>query len=1157
MPTNLITLYSSEGQSSQALAGPQERIEPVVDIVAVHGLQEDLVSAWTDPKANVLWLRDLLPQDAKNIRVLTFGYNGSPESFFGNGGVDPLYPTAETLIATLHANRSQAQCLRRPIIFVCHGLGGLLVKQALLYSHDQMGKRTSFYRDIYTCTSAILFFGTPHGEIDKTVWLPPKRLSKSSDTMQYGPIDALSNTNRAFRSHQNVFNILFLWEEIVTHVKESSAAPPLDAQRSGIPADHMNMTKFTSRSSPGYCTVVAPLLGFIQNAPSEVAHKEQDQGVDDTSFFSQKDVCSIFDPPLDVLQQTFAFVGREQERKQLEDAMFASHANLQPTEPKIFVIHGMGGCGKTELCSRFATSHRDRFQAVFTIKASSQDQIQTTYAEIGSKGGLEATEKAAHHILSHLSRPFLLIIDNADDPGLAIGKLFPRNKNAHILITTRNLELLSVAKAGSLELKGLKEDEALRLLLSRADIPYPVEDPARTLAAKICETLGFLPLALVVAGTYIKSRQFGSRLQDYLDSYDSCRRSYKPSHIKMDSANMAKTTNMKTVYPTFDLSLAYLEAQNSIACQDALEILSIVGFYHFERIGVHIFTTAVKNRSISLTRQRIPSMSAKLLAPFLARLQPPVLLPTFLKTRSAVLERCRAEDALAELASLSLIRWDGRSDGAAPTFSLHPLVHAWAQDRLGEQQHVYAHIAFNILAEAIVLPSDNPGKDDIDVKQDRENFHRSLLPHLDACLSTCRIKIGPYKTYLSRVCLSLTPFLSPTSLSILMQQSLAAAKSGYVYAECGKFQKSVHYLTMVKDLLHELLGPRHKSTMSIMLGLAKVYWGLGRLEEAIDLQTLVVKSRKQVLGENHIDTLLAMDELGRSRWLNGQYKEALELSNISMKQMRLMLGLKDDRTLAAMDNYGVALASWHRFSESAAIHKEVLNMRKANLGPKNLDTLISKNNLAMSLLELKRFDEAQTLMSEVFEERKRQLGKEHPWTLWALCWLAKIKVKIGKLDEAEELLLGGIEAGVRSLDENHLGVLMGSGELARVYSRQGRLHAAFDLLSDTVDRLEGSRGIEHPDCFYSLWKLAVLHHRLGRVRDASDTCKVALERARKRLTDAHPLVDMIAADLKGFQKSLRPPSEWEKEDRSDVSPCTQPGMLDRKRSFRPRTQLTW
>ncbi|KAF1922717.1 ankyrin [Didymella exigua CBS 183.55] len=46
----------------------------------------------------------------------------------------------------------------RPIIFVCHSLGGIVCKQALVLAHEDDHR----YADILYATSAIVFFGTPH-----------------------------------------------------------------------------------------------------------------------------------------------------------------------------------------------------------------------------------------------------------------------------------------------------------------------------------------------------------------------------------------------------------------------------------------------------------------------------------------------------------------------------------------------------------------------------------------------------------------------------------------------------------------------------------------------------------------------------------------------------------------------------------------------------------------------------------------------------------------------------------------------------------------------------------------------------------------------------------------------------------------------------------
>lgn len=56
-------------------------------IIAVHGLEENKVDAWTDPATNILWLRDILPEALNIARVLTFGYDANAISFYGETGV--------------------------------------------------------------------------------------------------------------------------------------------------------------------------------------------------------------------------------------------------------------------------------------------------------------------------------------------------------------------------------------------------------------------------------------------------------------------------------------------------------------------------------------------------------------------------------------------------------------------------------------------------------------------------------------------------------------------------------------------------------------------------------------------------------------------------------------------------------------------------------------------------------------------------------------------------------------------------------------------------------------------------------------------------------------------------------------------------------------
>jgi tetratricopeptide (TPR) repeat protein len=126
-------------------------------IIAVHGLdplnnEEHGLSTWSQD--GVTWLKDFLPHHhrVKPLRVLVFGYNSSAVFGASTAGV---YGAAESLINQLSLVRKD--CPMRPIVFVCHSLGGIVVKRAIVSAHT-----TDYYRNIYDSTKGVAFFATPH-----------------------------------------------------------------------------------------------------------------------------------------------------------------------------------------------------------------------------------------------------------------------------------------------------------------------------------------------------------------------------------------------------------------------------------------------------------------------------------------------------------------------------------------------------------------------------------------------------------------------------------------------------------------------------------------------------------------------------------------------------------------------------------------------------------------------------------------------------------------------------------------------------------------------------------------------------------------------------------------------------------------------------------
>ena len=156
-------------KASQAKIGlfefTQNSEEKMVDVVAVHGLQGHAFETWEHGN-HTIWLRDLLPAELPFAYIMTFGYD-SVVAF--SNSVAKIEDKALELLNRLSKKRSGAgNGHPRPIVFIGHSLGGIVIKKALILAHERSSD--PFYKDILDNTKAIAFLGVPHKGSDSAWW---------------------------------------------------------------------------------------------------------------------------------------------------------------------------------------------------------------------------------------------------------------------------------------------------------------------------------------------------------------------------------------------------------------------------------------------------------------------------------------------------------------------------------------------------------------------------------------------------------------------------------------------------------------------------------------------------------------------------------------------------------------------------------------------------------------------------------------------------------------------------------------------------------------------------------------------------------------------------------------------------------------------------
>ena len=166
----------------------------VADVVFVHGLQGHPQTTWQS-KANAesgrrprkllnpfsrgetegladedlppFWPEDILAHDFDDVRILTFGYDSKvTKGVMAPSSKNGIFQHGNSFLRAM--GRARIGCRQRPIVFVAHSLGGLVVKQALIEARKQTHDLDLL--DIYDSTHAVIFFGTPHRGSDLTSW---------------------------------------------------------------------------------------------------------------------------------------------------------------------------------------------------------------------------------------------------------------------------------------------------------------------------------------------------------------------------------------------------------------------------------------------------------------------------------------------------------------------------------------------------------------------------------------------------------------------------------------------------------------------------------------------------------------------------------------------------------------------------------------------------------------------------------------------------------------------------------------------------------------------------------------------------------------------------------------------------------------------------
>ncbi|MET9448917.1 aKG-HExxH-type peptide beta-hydroxylase [Streptomyces cinerochromogenes] len=754
--------------------------------------------------------------------------------------------------------------------------------------------------------------------------------------------------------------------------------------------------------------------------------------------------------------------------------------------PGVWLLSGMAGCGKTSIALETAHQLMPALTHVWWVSAVDDDVLSSALHAVAFACGARVEDFVGVHpadvlwrSLGRLTDPWLLVLDNVDDPallappraGTAAGTGWlrpPPNQLGTVLITSRESRS---------ERWGAWVNHVGVGLLSRKDSGTVLRDLAgqagtRQEAEELAEDLGRLPLALALAGSHLRQL-----LDDPFPAapepatFDAFRQTVgaRIADLAADPypALGSDERSGRTIRSMWELSLDQLHRQGSDLARPLLRLLCSFG-------------------------------AAPL--PYLELIDRDLLAASGLFTNPS---QPRIQAALSGLAGLRLISIErsAEPDGPGPqrTITIHPLVRAASRTHPDAAAQAPAMAG---LVAALLNRATGPLRE---ADPAHWPLWRALAPHCSAA----HVLINEYETAYEAEGGDAADGRAGGEEGTgwapqLGERATAPAlRAGLYYSSVGQFGNAVAELRGVEDMRARLLGRQHTDTFAARLRLAGALRANGELTAAETLYRELIETGERCLPPGH--RFLPSARSGRARTLR-----ELGMDDAAEEELRLSLALRlqdpqaEELGILRVRRELAMLALRRGLPDEAVTQlRDIRHRMQEHCGPGDWNTLTTGISLFRALRDAGQAAEAEGIAEEVVRDALTTLEPDHFLVLLARHERARLfrdrESDAGSLTRAKEEFTEILESCLSRLGPDHPDTIAARHELATVWHLLGRLDLAAEHFSEALETGRGRLGEDHPD-------VVTCARNLARVR-AQQTARsgpAALTRATERAAPEEP-----------------------------------------------------
>lgn len=759
-------------------------------------------------------------------------------------------------------------------------------------------------------------------------------------------------------------------------------------------------------------------LAEIRSDVKEIKHTQKEHGKKLDEYGEKLDII-VSGQRREVIQPK-GFVNPQREPNDffVEQSNIFARLDEHLGKHHISYLHGTHGLGKTTTVTEYAYSRENEYQFIFYVLAtdnaivSEMAQLADRYVEAVLPD--DKPEEKALKLKAYLeenarwekeSKNWLVIFDNLESKE-PIDKYFPKSGKGDVLYTCN--EKLYSGNDHGVDFEKFTQTEAELFLYQKVNAKKDAESeniPPDELKEiqKVIEALGKIPLALNIAGSYI--RETGVSYDDYVELV----KANINKHLKYRDA--FKQHQSETLLDAYLISLEKIkefdadDEDGETVAKFAETFLNLCSFCAPEDIPEEL----IKN-SLFLVQPYIPTKeptSIKFLRSLFKALiylfpkkekETPKIFtyePKFSLREDKSLsneEQSQWREIVALLKKFGLIKEKQKPFKYKEKFDEPQILEDGTKAHWAEKETV-----INVFDTYRTL------QNVLSVKLGDE-IKKSLLEKLILVLEDLlpRLELTTWEIHSKYVLHALTIIEKAKTLAILNQESWRVCEEiGSYLREIAQYTQAEHFLLRGKSMAEDLYGIEHDNTATSYNNLAALYHLQGRYEEFEPLLQKAFSISENVLDINHPEMAKIYNNLAEFYRLQDRYEEAESLYQKSLSIYENAFGENHSVTATICNNLAELYHLQCRYEESEQFFRKALQICESVLGVNHPDTALSYCYYGTLRYQQNKLPEALELCEKALAIMQNTLPENHPHIKSAESWVKKIKNELNEKVSSE------------------------------------------------------------------------------------------------------------------------------------------------------------